>query len=87
VPAGAAAVVFLASDFSLPAAHAKAALMLRRALVLTLAAAALAACPQERPGAEKQIPHERVPPAVSIETLPADAGSGGSATPASVRRP
>ena len=34
----------------------------------------LAGCPQERPGAEKQIPAQRVPPAMSVEPAPADAG-------------
>jgi hypothetical protein len=34
----------------------------------------LAGCPQERPGAEKQIPAQRVPPAMSVEPASADAG-------------
>jgi len=39
-----------------------------------LAGAALSGCPQERPGAERQIPGERVPPAVSVDLLTADGG-------------
>lgn len=35
----------------------------------------LAGCPQERPGAEKQIPAQRVPPAMSVEPAPTDAGA------------
>jgi len=44
-----------------------------RLLVPTLLAALvlLSGCPQERPGAEKQIPPQRVPPAVSLEPTPA----------------
>ncbi|MFL5433583.1 MAG: hypothetical protein ACJ784_03635, partial [Myxococcales bacterium] len=32
----------------------------------------LGGCPEERPGAEKQIPPQRVPPAVSLDPAPAD---------------
>ncbi len=43
----------------------------RRALLLLGAAlAALSGCPEERPEAEKLIPAERVPPAVSIDPPP-----------------
>jgi hypothetical protein len=54
-----------------------------------LACAALTGCPQERPGAERQIPHERVPPAVSVDLLTADGGAGpvGDAGGAAPRKP
>ena len=38
------------------------------------AAALLAGCPEERPEAQKQVPVQRVPPAVSIEPAAGDAG-------------
>ncbi len=38
---------------------------------VALLALTLTACPEERPGATKEIPPQRVPPAVSIEPLPA----------------
>ncbi|HYS79630.1 MAG TPA: hypothetical protein VEM76_02910 [Anaeromyxobacteraceae bacterium] len=34
----------------------------------------LVGCPEERPGAEKQIPPQRVPPAVSLDPAPTDGG-------------
>jgi hypothetical protein len=43
----------------------------RRALVAAAALAALAGCPEERPGTEKRIPGERVPPAMSVDPAPA----------------
>ena len=46
--------------------------MRTRFMPLLVACAALAGCPEERPGAQKQVPVQRVPPAVSVE--PADAG-------------
>ncbi len=54
--------------------------MTRAALLLALVA--LAACPQERPEAAKQIPPQRVPPAMTVEPAPAD---GGPMTP--LRKP
>jgi hypothetical protein len=62
----------------------------RLALVAgALLACALTGCPQERPGAERQIPHERVPPAVSVDLLTADGGAGpvGDAGGAAPRKP
>ena len=47
--------------------------------------AVLAGCPQERPGAEKQIPPQSLPPAVSIE--PSLAGPDGGHGPTPARRP
>ena len=41
--------------------------------------ALLAGCPQERPGAERQVPTQRVPPAVSVE--PVDGGPPPLAPP------
>ena len=40
-------------------------------LAVALSVAVLAGCPQERPGAEKEIPPQRVPPAVTVEPQPA----------------
>ncbi len=40
-------------------------------LAAALSVAVLAGCPQERPGAEKEIPPQRVPPAVAVEPQPA----------------
>jgi hypothetical protein len=42
----------------------------RRALLAAAAAAVLAGCPEERPGTEKRIPGERVPPAVAVDPAP-----------------
>ncbi|HEX8907803.1 MAG TPA: hypothetical protein VF805_01295 [Anaeromyxobacteraceae bacterium] len=62
-----------------------------RSLAVVISLAALAGCPEERPGAEKQIPAQRVPPAVSLEPTPADAGGsapdGGAPAPGAPRRP
>ena len=44
----------------------------------------LGGCPQERPGVEKQIPPQRVPPAVSLDPSPAAASP--ARTPA-IERP
>ncbi|HEX7488307.1 MAG TPA: hypothetical protein VF341_05335 [Anaeromyxobacteraceae bacterium] len=44
----------------------------------------LGGCPQERPGVEKQIPPQRVPPAVSLDPSPAAAGP---ARPPAFERP
>ena len=51
--------------------------------------AVLAGCPQERPGAEKQIPSQRLPPAVSVEPALASPDGGGTPghAPAPARRP
>jgi hypothetical protein len=38
----------------------------------------LGGCPEERPGVEKQIPPQRVPPAVSLDPAPADGGSAAA---------
>ncbi len=66
-------------------------LTLTRCIALGAALAALAGCPEERPGAEKQIPAQRVPPAMSIEPTPADAGGsapdGGATAPGAPHRP
>ncbi|GEJ55590.1 hypothetical protein [Anaeromyxobacter diazotrophicus] len=55
------------------------------------ALALLAGCPEERPGAEKQIPTQRVPPAMSVEPAPAGAAPGDAGTAApdagAARRP
>jgi type IV pilus biogenesis protein CpaD/CtpE len=51
-----------------------------RPVLLAVLAALLAGCPEERPGAERQIPGERVPPAVSVD--PAPAPDGGAPPPA-----
>jgi hypothetical protein len=52
--------------------------MIRPSLAARLAGLAalalLAGCPEERPGAEKQIPAQRVPPAMSVEPATSDAG-------------
>jgi hypothetical protein len=45
-----------------------------RPLLLVVLAALLAGCPEERPGTEKRIPGERVPPALSVEPAPAPDG-------------
>jgi hypothetical protein len=61
-------------------------MMLARSPRLTLLAtvavvgAVLSGCPQERPSAEKQLPPQRVPPAVAVEPPPAPDGGA----PASV---
>ena len=34
----------------------------------------LAGCPQERPGAEREIPPQRIPPAVAVDPQPAIQG-------------
>jgi hypothetical protein len=52
-----------------------------RQLALGLALALLAGCPQERPGAERQIPGERVPPAVSLDPPAGDAGAAIPTSP------
>ena len=51
--------------------------------LLAAALVALAGCPEERPGTEKRIPGERVPPAMSVDPAPAPAatGRGGGAAP------
>jgi len=49
------------------------ALDLRRGILL-LVLCALVGCPEERPGAEKQIPIQRLPPALTVEPPPADGG-------------
>ncbi len=62
---------------------------LPRALLAALAAAGavLVGCPQERPGAEKEIPPQRVPPAVAVDPQPAAAGAPISADGGVTRRP
>jgi hypothetical protein len=47
---------------------------MRSSLALVAVAALLAGCPQERPGAQRQVPSQRVPPAVSVEPTGTDAG-------------
>ena len=42
--------------------------------ILLAALVLLSGCPEERPGAEKQIPPQRVPPAVSLDPAPATIG-------------
>ncbi len=58
---------------------------LRRAwLVLPLAAAVLAACPEERPGIAKEIPPQRIPPAMPVEAPVPGAPDGGMVPGAAV---
>jgi hypothetical protein len=53
-----------------------------------LLCAVLAGCPKERPGAEKQIPPQRLPPALAVEPPPGvDGGAPQTAERASTRRP
>ena len=47
----------------------------------------LAACPQERPGAETEIPPQRVPPAVVVDPQPSAPGTPASADGGVTRRP
>jgi hypothetical protein len=48
---------------------------------------ALAGCPQERPGAEKEIPPQRVPPAVAVDPQPPAQGVPAPADGGVSRRP
>ena len=53
-------------------------------LMLAALPALLSGCPEERPGAQRQVPAQRVPPAVAIEPLgdggpPALGGDAGAA--------
>jgi len=41
-----------------------------RRLLAAAAALGLLGCPQERPGVEKQIPPQRVPPAMALDPAP-----------------
>ena len=52
--------------------------MCTRYVSLIVAAALLAGCPEERPEAQKQVPSQRVPPAVSIEPPASDGGAPAS---------
>jgi hypothetical protein len=52
-----------------------------RQLALAVALAVLAGCPEERPGAQRQIPGERVPPAVSLDPPVGDAGAAFPTSP------
>jgi len=45
-----------------------------RPLALLVLLAALPGCPEERPGAARQIPVQRLPPALAVEPPPADGG-------------
>jgi hypothetical protein len=54
---------------------------LRRSIVALALLASVSGCPQERPEAARQIPRERIPPAVSLE--PPAGGASGHAPPAS----
>jgi hypothetical protein len=47
--------------------------------LLLIVAALLAGCPEERPGTERGIPGERMPPALSVDTAPAPDAGGPSA--------
>ncbi len=47
----------------------------------------LAGCPQERPGAEREIPPQRVPPAVAVDPQPAAQGAPMTADGGVSRRP
>lgn len=58
-----------------------------RALVAVSLAAALLACPEERPGAAREIPPQRVPPAMSLEAPPATPERGGGTPPGSPPAP
>jgi hypothetical protein len=75
--------------------------MIRQRVGWLALCAALAGCPQERPGAEKTIPAQGLPPALTVEPpagadaglgASAPTGDGGAATPgqasgAAARRP
>jgi hypothetical protein len=53
-----------------------------RLLPAALLVAALAGCPQERPGVTREVPRQRVPPAVSLDPAPAGPrADGGTALP------
>ncbi len=59
-----------------------------RLALLTVAAvlgAVLTGCPQERTSAEKQIPPQRVPPAVEVERPPAPDGGEPASVDGAVR--
>jgi hypothetical protein len=58
-----------------------------RWLLFTVVACLGLGCPQERPGATKEIPPQRVPPAMSLEQPAAGAPDGGAAQTAPARRP
>jgi hypothetical protein len=49
--------------------------------------ATLSACPQERPGAEKEIPPQRIPPALVLEPQPSAQGAPASADGGVTRQP
>ena len=49
--------------------------------------AVLAGCPQERPGAEREIPLQRIPPAVAVDPQPAIQGVPVTADGGAARRP
>jgi hypothetical protein len=57
---------------------------MRRVLLAALAVALLG-CPEERPGVEKQIPPQRVPPAMAID--PAPVGSQAQQQPPRQEQP
>jgi hypothetical protein len=58
--------------------------MRTRWLTILALGAALIGCPEERPEAQKQVPAQRVPPAVSLDpgdagpAAPNDAGDAGA---------
>jgi hypothetical protein len=56
----------------------------RRLVPAALLVAALAGCPQERPGVTREVPRQRVPPAMSLDPAPQGPGArpdGGTALP------
>jgi hypothetical protein len=55
--------------------------------VVSLSLAILAGCPEERPGAEREIPHQRVPPAVAVDPQPAAQGAPVAADGGVTRQP
>jgi len=63
----------------------------KSSLVSAVAAVAsitiLAGCPQERPGAEREIPPQRIPPAVAVDPQPTIQGVPVTADGGAARRP
>jgi hypothetical protein len=60
-------------DVCAPIRHRRGQLYVKKLAILPILAL-LAGCPEERPGSQRQIPAQAVPPAVSIEPPSPDAG-------------